>query len=282
MIAPMDRKKVALLTWHCDWISGSLVVLYMACLAPDIWLSSALITDPTWYARGFCVWESAKGAYWDSFTVCFWTDLLICVPLACYNFAKLKSGEFLPLMVCLSQVLHGLAHLHGHYEDPNDTVLAIAHRTDVGPVGYLVAFTFGFLFLGLGPWVGNFFGAGLSTCLAVHTIFCVLSMWIPGRFGFAVVQVYLMGWYCIVRFKHVGCNSQEDIAKRVDGGWAVGAVVGVLSAIVPLWEILGCRHSFMALGGHALYDNTLNFLCVLATADLHWNIFGLSMTDKTL
>lgn len=277
----VDRKQVAWITWHCDWISGLLVTIYMLCLVPDILLGSARVTHPAWYSRGFCVWEKSPGGYWDSFTICFWTDLLICAPLACYNLAKLKRGEFLPLMLCLSQILHGGAHLAGHYEDPNDTVLALAHRTDIGLVGYIVAFTFGFVFLSLGPWVGHFFGAGLRTCFAVHTIFCVASMWIPGRFGFAVVQVYFIAWYTVVRFMNVGCETKEDIAKRVDRGWASSGILGVLSTIVPLWEILGCGHSFMALGGHAIYDNTINLLCIASTADHHWNTFGFRGAEKT-
>merc|ERR1712113_250641 len=102
----------------------------------------------------------------------------------------------------------------------------------------------GFCFLFIGPYAAYIFGMG------------------PVQFAFGAVQLVLNFWICIPRLWTIGCESEEDICKRVDDGWAAASILFLAVMPVVFAEMLSCESFFQHVLGHFTYDMST----ILATA----------------
>lgn len=284
------RQKVAIFAWSCDLMTVLATVCYCFLFWGEIYQAQGL-SSPTWREQGMCIWKPEEAV--NSHTICAVFDIVIGGIIFALFYSRYRRDGYhclkLGAATSLFTVLHGFGHIGlwiiGFIWDAS---WGLSIRQDGASL--MIAFAVMFFFLSLGPYLGFLNGVESPTCLLVH----LFSTWafvtyIPDQFAFGCVQLVLNSWYCTPRMFYVGWDTEEDISKRVDDGWAVVSAGFLLLMPLVFAEMLACDR-LLSSGGHLVYDGGI-LLILVAYAMNIWaqcdrmsrneSKEGIGMSEKT-
>lgn len=270
------RQRAAVCTWWCELLTLILTVVYCTILAHDIEPGKELmrITSPSWLQHGFCI--SRAGSAFSSHTLCFFGDLLGGTALLWENLRRFRHYPCVhlkvPMAVSAFTVLHGLGHFVIGNMVEKDFMSKVRPK-DVSPELFVLYFVLTLALLALGPFLGHCNGVNPWVCIVLH----ILSAWaflfyVPTQFVFGFVQLTLNAWYCAPRVALLGCESLEQVALRVDNGWATVSYGFFALMPVVFLEMLACDAFLIDFSGHFIYDGVI-VVIVLAYSRSIWQEF---------
>mmetsp|Transcript_29813 Transcript_29813/g.68683 ORF Transcript_29813/g.68683 Transcript_29813/m.68683 type:complete len:274 (-) Transcript_29813:45-866(-) len=262
----MNRTRKAQISWWCEFSTAALTIVHSSIVFHDLGVEQEKlrVSDPVWFKDGFCVWSGTTkvlGLQVNSHILSFVADLLLGLPLAVIAYRQTQRRPDLTALRLFAAaagftILHGVAHLFIGSMEGKEAVKAI--RTNAGWNMTIAMFCAASCLLAIGPYIGYCHKVSMKVLLTVHVLSCLFFvLFMPPEFAFGFVQLYLNFWYCIPRLWKIGCEKQEDVSLRVDGGFAVVSA-GFLCCMPPVFlEMLTCENILQPMLGHVVYDGTI-------------------------
>lgn len=259
-VATEDRRLRAVNTWWCEVGALLFTVLYCVLLGFDLVREreEERLSDASWFSEGFCIQRFFTSEVLNSHDLCFLGDLFGGGWLLWENYKRYRQAPRTSLEVamltCLFTVMHGFGHLVIGHAFPRDFMAQF--RIPTLSWGWLVGLCIAYCtFLSLGPFLGYCNRVHPAICVTLHILSAfVFLQYVPTQFAFGWILVYLNAWYCAPRVVLVGCESEEDVAFRVDEGWDTisQGFLGLMPVVFA--EMLACDRFVVRVGGHFIYD----------------------------
>lgn len=259
--------------WWCELLTLLLTAVYSAIMAHDLTRTREedRLSSRTWFQDGFCVsWADQR---FNSHNLCFLGDLVGGGLLFLENARRYKVLPGCPeLQVAMAlsvfTVFHGFGHLMiGEFLDQD--FMSTARRPQIPLAIAALHYVSAASLLALGPVIGWHSGVGRWTCVVIHLISTWMFLeFVPTQFGFGFVLLYLNVWFCAPRIVLLGYTSSEEVALRVDHGWAEASYGFLVLMPVVFAEMLACDTFVMSISGHFLYDGAVLLVTVAYCASI--------------
>eukprot|EP00405_Crypthecodinium_cohnii_P010801 CAMPEP_0206427560 /NCGR_PEP_ID=MMETSP0324_2-20121206/5110_1 /ASSEMBLY_ACC=CAM_ASM_000836 /TAXON_ID=2866 /ORGANISM="Crypthecodinium cohnii, Strain Seligo" /LENGTH=343 /DNA_ID=CAMNT_0053892857 /DNA_START=164 /DNA_END=1195 /DNA_ORIENTATION=+ len=268
----VNARSVARWALICEELTLVLTVFYCFIFLHDRDEGNSLHrwTSPSWWAKGFCVFEDQQ--IYNSHFLSFAGDLIGGGWLFFKNWQRYRETANPKLRVAVAvsafTILHGVGHFIIGFVLSED-FMAEVRPSRVAVLQSVLNFKIAVVFFSLGPFLGWSNGIPLQTCALVHALSaCLFLEFVPTQFTFGFMQVYLNVWYCLPRALFIGTETAQEVSKRVDDSWAFVSAGFLVLTIVSFLEMLTCDAGFMSLTGHFVYDGSIVVLAGVYSAAL--------------